>query len=98
MSRRETGIEHEIIVRLNQLKFGSVALPEAIPEELDKWCGIAELLLTQKGDFRKKVDKRQGFPPGDKAKKDTMHAVLQVLADDVELARSLHGIPSLPPK
>ena len=76
---------------------GSVALPEAIPEELDKWRGIAELLLTQKGDFRKKVDKRQGFPPGDKAKKDTMHAVLQVLADDVELARSLHGIPSLPP-
>lgn len=71
--------------------------PEATVAAMLQWRGIAELLLTQKGEFRKKVDKRQGFPPGDKPRKDRMHALLETLADNAELAESLHGVLSLPP-
>lgn len=89
----ESGLTESPICAL----LGCTGLPAAVPEELGKWRGIADLLLTQKGVFRKKVDKRQGFPPGDKAKKDAMHALLLAFTDDDELARCLQGIPSLPP-
>ena len=76
----------------------TTALPAPIPAEVLQWRGIAELLLTQQGQFRKRVDKRQGFPAGDKARKDMMHALLESLASDSELAESLHGVLSLPPQ
>ncbi len=76
---------------------GIVRLPQADPREISLWRGIAEALVTKSGGVRKKVDKRQGFPPGDKAKKDAMHTLLERLADDVDLAEYLGGISSLPP-
>jgi len=72
-------------------------LPNPDPLEIRQWQGIAELLLTQKGQFRKKVDKRQGFPAGDKPRKDTMHALLDALSADTDLAQKLHGVVALPP-
>jgi ATP-dependent exoDNAse (exonuclease V) beta subunit len=47
---------------------GLTEAPEATPDELAKWQGVAGLLLTQKGQFRKTVNKGQGFPTTDKAK------------------------------
>ncbi len=76
---------------------GITQLPAPVPAEITHWHGVAELLLTQQGEFRKRVDKRQGFPAGDKPKKDMMHALLETLASDAELAESLHGVLSLPP-
>ncbi len=76
---------------------GVTESPLPIPEAMHQWRGLAELLLTQKGEFRKKVDKRQGFPAGNKPKKDIMHALLESLEDDTELAEDLHGILFLPP-
>ncbi len=76
---------------------GIKQLPAPVPAEITHWHGVAELLLTQQGEFRKRVDKRQGFPAGDKPKKDMMHALLEMLASDSELAESLHGVLSLPP-
>jgi len=72
-------------------------LPNPDPLEILEWQGIAELLLTQKGLFRKKVDKRQGFPAGDKPRKDTMHSLLAAMSADTELAEKLHGVVALPP-
>ncbi len=82
--------------RISQLA-GMNRLPSPVPDSVSCWQGIAELLLTQKGQFRKKVDKRQGFPPGDKSKKDTMHALLESMAANDNLAASLHGVTLLPP-
>lgn len=72
-------------------------LPAPTPHNIQSWQGIAELLLTQKGLFRKKVDKRQGFPAGSKAKKEDMHSLLELMASDDQLAKLLHGILFLPP-
>jgi len=76
---------------------GQEGFPDPVPEDMPKWQGLAELLLTQKGGFRKRVDKRQGFPPGDKPRKDAMHAALELLAADVGLADRFKDIPKLPP-
>ena len=76
---------------------GLTELPAPVPAEISHWRGVAELLLTQQGQFRKRVDKRQGFPAGDKARKDMMHALLETMSSDVEMAESLHGVLSLPP-
>ena len=74
-----------------------VDIPPSKPDALPSWRGVAELLLTQKGEFRKRVDKRQGFPPGDTPRKDAMHALLAAMSGDEDLARNIHGITALPP-
>jgi ATP-dependent helicase/nuclease subunit A len=76
---------------------GLTGIPAPDPAEFPRWQGIAELLLTQKGEFRKRVDKRQGFPAGDKPRKETMHSLLAAMSGDSELAAALHSILSLPP-
>jgi ATP-dependent exoDNAse (exonuclease V) beta subunit len=76
---------------------GLPGLPAADSTEISRWQGLAELLLTQTGQFRKKVDKRQGFPPGDDGQKSALHALLKDLAEQEELAELLDGVRSLPP-
>lgn len=73
------------------------ALPHASGESLPEWRGIAELLLTLKGEWRKQVNKNQGFPPGDDGQKDTLKELLESLAGDDELRALLHGVRVLPP-
>jgi ATP-dependent exoDNAse (exonuclease V) beta subunit len=58
---------------------GIQALPPASRAGLAAWRGLAGLLLTDKGEFRRKVDRRAGFPPG----KDAQQAK-QRFADLVE--------------
>jgi ATP-dependent helicase/nuclease subunit A len=61
------------------------ALPDAAPEALVRWQRLAELLLTKEGQWRRKVDKNQGFPPTEKTAKQAF----------VELLADLGGVPSL---
>lgn len=76
---------------------GLSELPPVLPESIPQWKGIAELLLTQQGQFRKQVDKRQGFPPDNKPRKEAMQGLLQSLIAFPEIADELQGIMSLPP-
>lgn len=76
---------------------GLADLPRADPDAASQWRGIAELLLTMSGTFRKQVDKRQGFPPEGKAEKTTIKELLAELAGHGELAEVLHAVRSLPP-
>ena len=90
---RESGSQEHPIGELE----GLTTLPAALSEHKQQWLGLAELLLTQNGTFRKKVDKRQGFPAGDEGQKDSIHALLEGLAGEAELAALLHGVRALPP-
>ena len=76
---------------------GMSDLPPADPNSAAQWAAVAELLLTQAGSFRKQVDKRLGFPPGDKPPKDTMKALLEELSSHGQLAEALHDTRRLPP-
>ncbi|MGI9223329.1 MAG: UvrD-helicase domain-containing protein, partial [Woeseiaceae bacterium] len=77
--------------------YGLDSLPGASADSVAAWNAVAELLLTKQGAWRKKVDKRQGFPPKDTGEKQAMHDLLEALAESVELAGLLHGVRTLPP-
>jgi ATP-dependent exoDNAse (exonuclease V) beta subunit len=76
---------------------GLTDLPTAVPQSALQWAAVAELLLTQAGAFRKQVDKRLGFPAGQKAPKDALKALLEELAAHEQLAEALHDARRLPP-
>lgn len=69
-------------------------------EDLPSWQAITELLLTQKDELRKKLDKKVGFPPGEnkhekidfKQKKEDF---LQLITEYPQL-EELSGIRKLP--
>lgn len=72
------------------------AIADASPEELTAWRGIADLLLTQKGEWRKSINRNQGFPPGDQGQKQDWLTIIDRLSTDTELAALLQIARSLP--
>lgn len=81
---------------------GLYNLPDAVADNLPIWQGIAELLLTKEGEWRKPggINKKSGFPPDktDEAKtsKERFQALLTTLADYEQLRAALSVIPTLP--
>ena len=71
-------------------------IADASPELLDYWCVLVELLLTKKGQWRKSVNRNQGFPPDDSGQKKDWLEVIGRLSADAELATMLHVVRSLP--
>jgi ATP-dependent exoDNAse (exonuclease V) beta subunit len=76
-------------------------LPGSSENDLPAWRGVAQLLLTNDGEFRKQVDVRNGFPAGKKgspeaAVKDRMKALLQAFSSDREFLEQLVLVRSLP--
>lgn len=87
---------------------GITAPPGATPESMPHWTGLRDLLLTQKGDWRKQVAATHGFPAEKstkdkdkkaliKANKAQMKAILGDLSAEEELRLRLHEVESLPP-
>ncbi len=79
---------------------GMEALPAGTPDEVGHWLGLAELLLTGAGTWRKSLDARIGVPAGKGAAALAMRAMgkelLEHLADDEDLRARLHGVRTLP--
>jgi len=76
---------------------GATDLPNPDSAAVEQWQGLAELLLTLSGSFRKQVDKRQGFLPEFKEQKNTIKGLLAELAPHEDLAELLHNTRFLPP-
>lgn len=80
---------------------------ETMPDTVEDWCGVADLLLTQKGTWRDKINKNQGFPSGTgvtAAEKEAarqwkarMSKFIQELKDDDTLRQALITMRELPP-
>jgi hypothetical protein len=78
---------------------GLDGLPPPALAGLPAWNGLAELLLTRDGAWRRRVDVRNGFPAGKgpaKQAKERMMALLGVLGAETDLANYLHGLRALP--
>ncbi len=75
-----------------------VGLPPALTDALPQWLGLVEILQTKQGQWRKRVNKNQGFPPGDSGQKDALLDLLDALQDEDECRRYLHEIRVLPPQ
>jgi ATP-dependent exoDNAse (exonuclease V) beta subunit len=90
----QLGPEHPI-----GLCSGMQEMPEPSLDGLSAWNGIAELLLTRTGAWRRKVTVREGFPAGAgfaKEMKDRMLRLLETRGLDTELAGRLHALRALP--
>ena len=84
------------------------SLPGAQVPQLPLWRGLAELLLTKDGDWRKKVSVSIGFPaPSDtkdatqkaqrKNMKERMTAMIEQLSGHPDVSVALHALRELPP-
>jgi ATP-dependent exoDNAse (exonuclease V) beta subunit len=71
-------------------------LPDPSIEALDAWISLANLCLTSKGQWRKTVDKRQGFNPTLKEQKKAFISTLEKLSLEDELREALFELTSLP--
>ena len=72
-------------------------LPGDSPAALPRWLGIAELLLTKQGEWRRQVTKNQGFPPEGKEQKQAVNGLLEELHDHQDFRSMLQGLRALPP-
>ena len=73
-------------------------LPGCHSDDLARWQGVADLLLTAGGDLRRRLDKNCGFPPGngrEGAMKESMLALLgePSLAPVVPWLREIRRLP-----
>ncbi len=88
---------------------GIKAMPGETADQVPRWRGLCDLLLTQKGEWRKTATKKNGFPApsgvkGNAAKKalyqekkEAFKDLLESLSVDAELAGLLQGVRGLPP-
>lgn len=76
---------------------GGVDLPGCAVADRQAWQAIAQLLLTQKGSFRKTVTQANGFPAGDKGEKKSFYELLGRLRQLDGFAGVLQRIATLPP-
>lgn len=78
---------------------GLSELPPISHKSLQQWQGIAELLLSNQGTFRKKVDVRQGFPAADKKLPKEEQAINKQRKEQyqhlIDHCRELNNIESL---
>jgi ATP-dependent helicase/nuclease subunit A len=93
----------ESLGRDSPIRACGAGVPGATAEDLDRWRGLAEFLLTQDDQPRKKFDQRIGVLPSDKARpelavlKSRIVAAAQELAGHEQLCELLAGTRTLPP-
>lgn len=73
-----------------------IGLPGNDLNHLPQWRALAEALLIKTGQWRKSVNKNQGFPSEARADKERFCAILATLSEDTALATALHAARRLP--
>lgn len=76
---------------------GRERAPADTREALEAWRGIAALLLTDKGEWRSRLTKAEGFAPEHADAKRALGELIEALADDEPLRTALAEVPHLPP-
>ena len=72
-------------------------LPGKTAESLPYWQAIAHIFLTLKGEWRKSITKRQGFPANEKEIKAQLKSLLPELQKNDALRNALFEIAQCPP-
>ncbi|HZW59889.1 MAG TPA: 3'-5' exonuclease, partial [Woeseiaceae bacterium] len=70
--------------------------PGTDADKLPQWQALAALLLTQSGSVRKRVNRNDGFPPGDQGQKSDFEGLLTALAAEPAAAAELGRVRILP--
>ncbi len=75
---------------------GGSNLPGRAADDRVAWQAISGFLLTKGGDWRRSINKNDGFPAGDKGQKKSLYALIDQLGDVPDLHENLSRIRSLP--
>ncbi len=92
------------IVQCLDIDLAFETLPPNDPQYIPQWLGLASLLTTLKGEWRKAVNKRCGFPVGEgseevlkfKLRKDQLLELIDSLSSSAGLNEDLRNLRSLP--
>lgn len=75
---------------------GATGFPDPCAENLELWRALASAFLTQKGTWRSRLNKNDGFPPDDTAMRDAAMEVLEILSRADGLESALAEVAELP--
>ena len=75
---------------------GAEKLPGKAAADRVAWQAITGLLLTKKGEWRKSINKNDGFPANDKGQKKSLYAIIDSLSDSPGLCECLLRVRTLP--
>lgn len=75
---------------------GLESIPAPVAKQREAWQGIASLLLTKTGAWRKSINKNDGFPAGDDGQKEALYELIGTLCERHELRDCLHRTRLLP--
>lgn len=70
--------------------------PRGTLDDLARWRALASIVLAQDGEWRRKVNARNGFPSAARADKEEFEALLAGLSRDEPLRRELAWLPLIP--
>ncbi len=88
---------HRELAELAEFPTGPFSSGDALEEARTAWLGLASLLLTGSGTFRKAVDKRLGFPADRKREKAQLLGMIEQLKTVPGLESALAAVANLPP-
>ena len=71
-------------------------LPSPTDVEHPAWRGIAGLLLTKQGTWRRQINRNDGFPPQGREQKQALFGLIEALTDCHDLRDGLHRARDLP--
>jgi ATP-dependent exoDNAse (exonuclease V) beta subunit len=91
------GTAYRALAELAEFPAGPFSTPEELEDARQAHACLAQLLLTNDGEFRKRIEVRNGFPADRKREKIRLQELIQGLSavDGLELA--LASVRSLPP-
>jgi ATP-dependent exoDNAse (exonuclease V) beta subunit len=88
---------HRELAELVEFPSGPFPSSDTLEEARTAWLGVAALLLTGGGAFRKAVDKRLGFPADRKREKAQLLSLIEQLKAVPGLESALASVAILPP-
>jgi ATP-dependent helicase/nuclease subunit A len=91
------GALHLELAELAEFPAGPFNGSEALEEARHACLGLAALVLTNEGEFRKQVNKTQGFPADRKAEKNRLVNLIHELKEVDGLESALAAVLDLPP-
>ncbi len=91
------GMHHQELAELAEFPAGPSSDSEGLEEARDAWLGLANMLLTQDGAFRRQVNKSNGFPADRKAEKARILALIDSLRAVDGFEAKLAAMRDLPP-
>jgi ATP-dependent exoDNAse (exonuclease V) beta subunit len=75
---------------------GGTELPGRAAADRLGWQAISGLLLTKAGDWRKIINKNEGFPANDKGQKKSLYSIIDQIRDSPGLLECLDRVRALP--